>query len=171
VNDRILLERAVALALANEADGGLPVAAVIALDGEIVAEGASCVPGPPYHPARHAETGALACVPVELWPQARAMTVVSTLEPCVMCFGACLLHGIGRIVFGALDLRGGARFIREHLPPYYRVGSDGTPVWEGPEWIGPLDPRSCDALYRRTDRAFAVLPCGTDHGELPSGRR
>jgi hypothetical protein len=46
VNDRILLERAVALALANEADGGLPVAAVIALDGEIVAEGASCVAMP-----------------------------------------------------------------------------------------------------------------------------
>lgn len=109
--------------------------------------------GPPYHPGRHAETCALARVPIELWPRAREMTVVSTLEPCVMCFGACLLHGIGRIVFGAIDTRGGAGFIRDHLPPYYERSG-------GPLWQGPLDPLRCDPLYRRTDERFASLPCG-----------
>jgi tRNA(adenine34) deaminase len=126
---------------------------VIGLDDRIVAEGTSVVPGPPYHPGRHAEIQALAQVAVELWPRAAQMTVVSTLEPCVMCYGACLLHGIGRIVFGAIDVRGGARFIRPHLPPYY--ASTG-----GPAWIGPLDPARCDPLYQRTDRAFGKLPCG-----------
>jgi tRNA(adenine34) deaminase len=158
VNDAALLARAVELALANEARGGLPVGAVIALDGQIIAEGASEVPGPPYHPGRHAEMQALARVEVGLWPRACEMTVVTTLEPCLMCYGACLLHGIGRIVFGALDERGGARFIRPHLPPYYATGEGPG----GPAWIGPLDPATCKPLYRRTDAAFAKLPCGIE---------
>lgn len=155
MDDHALLARAVELALTNEARGGLPVGAVVALDGSIIGEGASEVPGPPYHPGRHAEIQALSRVAIELWPQAGRMTVVTTLEPCLMCFGACLLHGIGRIVFGALDVRGGARFIRGHLPPYYE--STG-----GPAWIGPLDPATCDPLYARTDAAFAKLPCGIE---------
>lgn len=162
--DRSMLDRAIELALANEARGGLPVGAVIGLDDRIIAEGVSEVPGPPYHPGRHAEMQALAQVPIELWPRAAAMTVVTTLEPCLMCFGACLLHGIGRIVFGAIDVRGGARFIRPHLPPYY--ASTG-----GPAWIGPLDPVRCDPLYQRTDQAFAVLPCGIpEHGSAKESR-
>ena len=150
-----MLARALDLALTNEARGGLPVGAVISLDDRIIAEGASEVPGPPYHPGRHAEMQALAAVDVALWPRAAAMTVYTTLEPCLMCFGACLLHGVGRIVFGACDTRGGARFIRAHLPPYY--GPEG-----GPAWVGPLDPARCDPLYQRTDRAFAKLPCGIE---------
>ncbi|PRQ08062.1 nucleoside deaminase [Enhygromyxa salina] len=152
-DDCQLLARAVELALANEARGGLPVGAVIALDGRVIAEGASEVPGPPYHPGRHAEMQALSRVAIELWPRAAEMVVVTTLEPCLMCFGACLLHGVGRVVFGAIDQRGGAGFIRPHLPPYY--GPNG-----GPGWCGPLDPITCDPLYQRTDRAFAKLPCG-----------
>jgi tRNA(adenine34) deaminase len=151
--DRAMLDRAIELALANEAAGGLPVGAVIGLDDRVIAEAASAVPGPPYHPGRHAETQALARVAIELWPRAAEMTVVTTLEPCVMCYGTCLLHGIGRIVFGALDVRGGAGFIRPHLPPYY--ASTG-----GPTWVGPCDPVRCDPLYQRTDRAFGSLPCG-----------
>jgi tRNA(adenine34) deaminase len=152
MNDHDLLERAIALALASERAGGLPVGAVVALAGTIVGEGTSDVIGPPYHPGRHAEIQALSRVPIELWPRASELSVVSTLEPCVMCFGACLLHGIGRIVFGAIDTRGGARFVRDHLPPFYdRTG--------GPRWEGPLDPQRCDPLYHRTDERFADLPC------------
>jgi tRNA(adenine34) deaminase len=158
---RRLLDRAIELALANEAAGGLPVAALITLGDRIIAEGVSTVPGPPYHPGRHAEMQALAAVPVELWPRAAQMTVVSTLEPCCMCFSACLLHGIGRIVFGATDTRGGARFIRPHLPPYYAQTEAGAEAGAGgPAWIGPCDPERCDPLYQRTDEAFARLPCG-----------
>jgi tRNA(adenine34) deaminase len=159
---RRLLERAIELALANEAAGGLPVAALITLDDRVIAEGASTVPGPPYHPGRHAEMQALAAVPVELWARAAQMSVISTLEPCCMCFSACLLHGIGQIVFGATDVRGGARFIRPHLPPYY---STGSPAAGGPAWIGPCDPERCDPLYVRTDEAFAKLPCGIPQGQ------
>ena len=155
--DLAFLDHAIDLALAAEFEGHLPVGAVITLGDQILATGASSVPGPPYHPGRHAEINALAQVDVELWPRASEMTVYSTLEPCVMCYSTCLLHGIGRIVFGATDTRGGARFIRSHLPPYYAQpdGSIG-----GPAWIGPVDPERCDPLYERVHEAFSKLPCG-----------
>lgn len=162
--DRVWLARAIELALASEQRGGIPVGAVIVLDATIIAEGTSDVIGPPYHPGRHAEIMALSRVPIELWPRARAMTVVSTLEPCVMCFGACLLHGIGRIAFGAIDTRGGARFVRDHLPPYYAAGGS-------PQWVGPLDPARCDPLYLRTDLRFAALPCAVPRSEAGGSPR
>lgn len=156
-DDHILVDRVIALALDAEARGHLPIAALVALDGQVLAEGCSEVPGPPYHPGRHAEIVALSGVPVHLWPRAREMTVVSTLEPCLMCFGTCLLHGIGRVVYGATDTLGGAGHVLPHLPPYY-AGGRGVP-----EWVGPLAPHRCDPLYHRADRAFARLPAGLAH--------
>lgn len=157
MDDAAWIDRVVELALAAEARGHLPIAALVVLDGAILAEGHSEVPGPPYHPGRHAEMVALAGVPVELWARAHEMTVVSTLEPCLMCFGSCLLHGIGRVVYGATDVLGGAGHVLPHLPPYY-AGGRGVP-----EWVGPLDPVRCDPLYHRADRAFAELPAGLKH--------
>ncbi|MFK7927014.1 MAG: nucleoside deaminase [Myxococcota bacterium] len=150
------LHRAISLALDAEAKGHLPIAALVVLNGQVIAEGTSEVPGPPYHPGRHAEVVALSRVPVELWPQASKMTVVSTLEPCLMCFGTCLLHGIGEVVYGATDVLGGAGHIMDHLPPYYE-GGVGVPTW-----TGPLDPARCDPLYHRVDAAFAKLPVGRE---------
>ncbi len=46
-----------------EARGWLPVGAVVTHRGAIVAEGCSQVPGPPYHPGRHAEVVALGSLP------------------------------------------------------------------------------------------------------------
>ena len=36
------------------------------------------------------------------------MTLVVTLEPCAMCAGALVAARIGRLVFGAADLKAGA---------------------------------------------------------------
>ena len=35
-------------------------------------------------------------------------TLYVTLEPCPMCAGACLMRRVGRIVYGAVDVRAGA---------------------------------------------------------------
>lgn len=148
------MERAVALALAAESEGNLPVGAVIVLDGQVIAEGACAVMLPIYHPGRHAEQEALKAVAPALWPRAAEMTCYTTLEPCMMCFGALLLHGIGRVVFGALDVQGGSGAVLGHLPAYY-AGGRGVPVW-----VGPIMAEVCDPLYARTDEAFAKLPCG-----------
>jgi tRNA(adenine34) deaminase len=90
-----------------------------------------------------------------LWPRAREMTCYTSLEPCVMCMGTLLLHGVGRVVFGAYDVAGGAGRLLPHLPPYYA----GLNIFE---WVGPTMPEVCDALYLRADALFAKLPCGRD---------
>lgn len=49
------------------------------------------------------------------------LTLYSTLEPCLMCFGAILIRGIGRVVYACEDVMGGGtRLDRSHLPPLYR---------------------------------------------------
>jgi len=113
--DLPFLDRALALALEAERMGNLPIGAVITLDGRVIAEASNALLVPCYHPRRHAEMEALERVPVALWPESRAMTCYTTLEPCVMCMGALVLHGVGRVVFGARDREGGAG--RDARPP------------------------------------------------------
>jgi tRNA(adenine34) deaminase len=151
MDDRAYLLRAVDLALEAERAGNPPVGALITLDGAIIAEGANAIAAPFFHPGRHAEVVALGAVPPGLWPRRRSMTCYTTLEPCVMCYGALLLHGVGRIVFGAGDPQGGAGCLRAHLPPYF-AGAGAAPVWDG-----PLLPERCDDLYARVARLFARI--------------
>ena len=142
------------MTLANEAEarGDIPVGCVITHDGKIVAEAGNRLLSEGYQPRRHAEQEALAFVPVALWPQASEMTCYTTLEPCLMCFGSLLLCGVGRVVFGAVDVLGGARFIFDAMPPFYADGQ-GMPQWEG-----PVLPEVCDPLYERADARFRTLP-------------
>jgi tRNA(adenine34) deaminase len=149
-----LIERTVELALEAEARGDVPVGSVITLEDRSVAEGNARVSSDGYQPRRHAEQEALDAVPIALWSRASEMTCYTSLEPCLMCFGSLLLCGVGRVVFGATDVLGGARFVFDTLPPYY---ADGRQV---PEWVGPVLPDVCDALYARVDARFRALPCG-----------
>lgn len=137
------LQHAVELALAAERGGNLPVAAVIALGDEIVAAAAARTLQPAAHPGRHAEVLALAAVPESLVPRLAEMTCYCTLEPCLMCFGALVLHRIGGVVFGARDPRGGAVSILPHLPA--GAAEEARAVrWEGPAW-----PEVCDPIAER----------------------
>ena len=154
------VRRAVELALEAERRGDLPVGAVVTLGGEVIAAAGNAVLAPAYHPGRHAETEALGRVPPDLWPRGREMTCYTTLEPCVMCAGALLLHGVGRVVFGALDPLGGAGPLLAHLPAYY-AGGAGVP-----RWVGPVMPEVCDPLYRRVLSRFDSLPCGKNNFPL-----
>ena len=152
--DLQFLHRAVTLAREAENNGNLPIGAVLALQGEVIAEAGNTMLTPHYHPGRHAEIETLQRVPLALWPRSREMTCYSTLEPCTMCMGALLLHGIGRVVFGAKDHAGGAATLLAHLPPYY-AENKGVP-----QWIGPALPEICDPLYQRAVARFDQLVCG-----------
>ena len=151
-DDHDFMTRAIQIALEAEARGNLPVGAVITLDGKIIAEGCSSLLVPVFNPGRHAEMEALRQVPEDLWLRSREMTCYTTLEPCVMCFGSLLLHGIGRIVFGAEDEQGGAKVLLHHLPKYYAEGK-GVP-----EWIGPIAAKECVDLYKRAIALFDRAP-------------
>ncbi|MBO4422040.1 MAG: nucleoside deaminase [Clostridia bacterium] len=98
--------------------GEVPVGAVVVWDGEIV--------GRAYNrretdknALRHAELSAIdeACRKLNGWRLHKADLFV-TLEPCVMCAGACINSRIRRVYFGAKDDRfggfGGTVDLREH---------------------------------------------------------
>lgn len=71
------------------------------------------------------------------------MTLYTTLEPCLMCLGAILLHGIGRVIYGSRDPFGGAVQMTPALPRFFRDQFAKT------EWLGPAFPEKCDPLYER----------------------
>jgi tRNA(adenine34) deaminase len=141
--DRDFILRAIELALLAEREGNLPVGAVIALNGEIVAEGRNAIWVPRFDATRHAELEAIRAVPATLWDSAERMSLYTTLEPCLMCLGAILLHRIGRVVFGASDPQGGVTPAAGSLPPYFRDRLRLT------EWSGPNLTAECDPLYLR----------------------
>ena len=86
---------------------------------------------------------ALRVVPEGLWEYSRDMTLYTTLEPCLMCLGAILLHQIGRVVFGSTDSFGGAGTVIGHMPTYFK--NQFLKI----EWIGPASPDRCDPLHMR----------------------
>ncbi|HEX9670017.1 MAG TPA: nucleoside deaminase [Thermoanaerobaculia bacterium] len=141
------LRHAVEVALAAERGGNLPVAAVIALGDEIVAAAAARTLRPAAHPGRHAEVLALAAIPDPLVPRLAEMTCYCTLEPCLMCFGALVLHRIGGVVFGARDPRGGAVALLPYLAA--DVAAEARAVrWQGPVWPEVCDPIAARVLAR-----------------------
>ena len=146
-----------AIRLAEEADrrGNLPIGAVIVLDGKVVATGMNSIWMPQRDLTRHAEMEALRAVPAELWPRSREMTLFTTLEPCVMCAGAILLHRIGTIVFGSTDPYGGVGACLHALPPYFREELSHV------RWTGPVLAAECDRLYRRVQELEGRLSAGS----------
>jgi tRNA(adenine34) deaminase len=141
--DIIYFQRAIHLALEAEDAGNLPIGAVIRLGGEIVAEGKNAIWYPKFNPNRHAEIEALRNVPEDLWKSSGEMTLYTTLEPCLMCTGAILLHHIGRVMYGSADHYGGATLVFGHAPVYFEAERLQT------DWIGPAYAEECDPLFER----------------------
>jgi tRNA(adenine34) deaminase len=158
------LRRATELALEAEGQQNLPIGAVISLDGEIIAEGQNAIWFPEFSPHRHAEMEALCNVPDHLWERTRDMTLYTTLEPCLMCMGAILLHRVGRIIFGSADDYGGAGVAIGHLPPYFEERLSET------EWLGPACPEECDPLYGRV-QSLERMRALANHKLEPSSSR
>lgn len=99
-----------ALDEANEAGrrGEVPIGAVIVADEKIVAAAGNrtitdC------DPTAHAEMVALRAAAKEIGNhRLGAVTLYVTIEPCAMCAGAMIQARVGRLVYGAVDPKGGA---------------------------------------------------------------
>jgi len=112
LGERLDDEAAMRLALAEATraigHGDVPVGAVAVVDGQVVSA---------RHnerelrldPTAHAEILALrdAAAALGTW-RLGDVTLVVTLEPCAMCAGALVAARVGRLVFGAVDLKAGA---------------------------------------------------------------
>jgi tRNA(adenine34) deaminase len=141
--DISFFHRAIVLANVAEKQDNLPIGAVITYEQEIVAEGRNAIWSPTLSLTRHAEIEALHNVPEYLWSVSRNLTLYTTLEPCLMCLGAILLHQIGRVLYGSTDGYGGASLVIGHMPTYFAEQISRT------ELIGPAYPEECDQLYKR----------------------
>jgi tRNA(adenine34) deaminase len=113
-----------AIDAANEAlaTGDVPVGAVLLdADGAIVATDHNRREEL-ADPTAHAERLVLSKRARELsdW-RLDGHTLVVTLEPCVMCAGAAVLSRLGRIVYGAADLKAGAAWSLYNIPQDRRL--------------------------------------------------
>ncbi|MBX3724613.1 MAG: tRNA adenosine(34) deaminase TadA [Xanthomonadales bacterium] len=103
------MRRALALASRAEAEGEVPVGAlVVAADGTVLGE-AWNRPIASHDATAHAEIGALRAAGSAAGNyRLPGATLFVTLEPCVMCAGAIIHARIARVVFGAADPKTGA---------------------------------------------------------------
>jgi tRNA(adenine34) deaminase len=108
--DLEMMRRAIELARAAAAAGEAPIGAVVADEpaGSVIAE-AHNRPVGLHDPTGHAEILALRAAAHKVGNyRLTGLTLYVTLEPCAMCAGAISHARIGRLVFGALDEKGGA---------------------------------------------------------------
>jgi tRNA(adenine34) deaminase len=109
VNYQSLMQRAISLAGEVKSSGDVPVGALIVNEsGEILSIGKN-EREKDNDPTAHAEIVAIRKASEKLgsW-RLDDLTLIVTLEPCVMCAGAILQSRIKRLVFGAFDQKAGA---------------------------------------------------------------
>lgn len=108
VDDHAAMQLALVLAARAGKLGEVPVGAVVVRNGVVIAARHN-ERETTQDPTAHAEVLALrdAAHVIGQW-RLNDCSLVVTLEPCVMCAGALMNARIGRLVYGAADLKGGA---------------------------------------------------------------
>jgi tRNA(adenine34) deaminase len=113
----------VALSEARQArdEGDWAIGSVIALHGNIIARGRNRV-NSSHDRMAHAEVEALKQLQAEHFDHRynKEMVIVSTFEPCPMCFGAIILNGIRTIVSGVNLDNSGASEMAQNLPYFFQ---------------------------------------------------
>ena len=133
----------IALAEAQKSEPDVPVGALlVSADGTVLAKAHNNREAT-SDPTGHAEIVAIRELAAERgdWRLAD-VTLVVTLEPCVMCAGAIVAARIPRVVFGAWDERVGAA---GSLYDLLRDGRLGNPV----EVIGGVLEQDCSEALRQ----------------------
>lgn len=107
--DRTFMAQALTLAeYARDAEGEVPVGAVLVMDGRVVGEGWNrniTLNDPTAHAEILALRAAGQAVSNYRFP---GSTLYVTLEPCTMCAMAMIHARVGRVVYGATDPKTGA---------------------------------------------------------------
>jgi tRNA(adenine34) deaminase len=106
--DERLMELAIERARAAAEHGDVPIGAVLARDGEVLAA-AGNERERRRDPTAHAEVLAIraAAEAIGGW-RLPGTTLYVTLEPCAMCAGAIVLARVPAVLFGAADPKAGA---------------------------------------------------------------
>ena len=117
------MQHALELARSALARDEFPVGCIMVCNGRIIARGARVgtrrkIPSELEHAEiialRELEQGATSL-------NRKKITLYATMEPCLMCFGALLISGIGTIVYAYEDAMGGGTSCdRSRLPALYK---------------------------------------------------
>lgn len=106
--DQAWMQRALQLAQLAEAEGEVPVGALLVRGDQVLGEGYNR-PIALHDPTAHAEVQALRAAANKAGNyRLPGSTLYVTLEPCAMCVGAMIHARIERLVFGASDPKTGA---------------------------------------------------------------
>ena len=137
------MQRALELAARADAEGEVPVGAVlVGADGAVLAEGWNR-PIALHDPTAHAEIMALRAGAQRLGNyRLTASTLYVTLEPCVMCAGAIIHARVGRLVYAARDPKAGA--VESVYDVIARPRLNHVTRWQG----GLLEAESASMLRR-----------------------
>ena len=106
--DVTLMREAIKLAKKGRELNEVPVGAIVTFKGEIVGKGYNqCVRN--QDPTAHAEIIAMRAAAKHIGNyRLNECNLYVTLEPCLMCFGACVHARINKLIYGADDLKIGA---------------------------------------------------------------
>ncbi len=106
--DEIFMRQAISEARRALEKEEVPIGAVVVWNDRVVARGHNLVEtlrDPTAHAEMQAITAATSAVGGKYLPQCRLYV---TVEPCVMCAGACFWAQLGEVVYGAADPKRGA---------------------------------------------------------------
>jgi tRNA(adenine34) deaminase len=102
------MREALAEAALGRAAGEVPIGALVVIDDAVVAR-AHNAPVASSDPTAHAEVLALRAAGATVGNyRLPGATLYATVEPCAMCCGAIVNARIGRVVYGARDVKAGA---------------------------------------------------------------
>lgn len=110
--DAVFMARALDQARKSYEEGGLPIGAVMVLDGEVIGAGHNrrVQDGDPI---AHGEMSCLRNAGRR--PSYAGVTLYTTLSPCMMCSGTVVQFGIPRVVVGEnRNFGGNIEFLRSH---------------------------------------------------------
>ena len=103
MNDEDFMRRALELARRAEAEGEVPIGALVVSNNEVLGEGWNR-PIAASDPTAHAEIQAIRSASSSKNNyRLTGATLYVTLEPCDMCIGAMFHARIARVVYGAVD--------------------------------------------------------------------
>ena len=139
-----LMQRAIALATDNVRRGGGPFGAVIARQGEIIAEGVNRVTAG-HDPTAHAEVQAIraACERLGTF-SLEGCDIYASCEPCPMCLGAIYWARLSRLYYAATKTDAAEAgcddaFIYKELALDYSLRHLPTCHLTDPEALAPFD--------------------------------
>lgn len=119
MNDEYFMQQALAQAQKAFEEDEVPIGAVVVINNKIIARGHNQVErlnDPTAHAEIIALTSAFNYLGSKYLPEA---SLYVTIEPCLMCAGAMYWSKIGRIVYGAPDVKNGYLHITKESSPFH----------------------------------------------------